>query len=87
MKRLSTDKYPWVLRVEYYKTMKDHPHLRFGQWVWNTYGLRSMRREYQVTEGANGWLSSWPELFYADENTALSLLCKYYEEQHQDEQQ
>lgn len=79
MKRLSTDKYPWVLRVEYYKTMKDHPHLRFGQWVWNTYGI--------ITEDEEGNLCGWPELFYTDENTALSLLCKYYEEQHPDEQQ
>lgn len=72
MRRLTTDKYPWALRTEYYKARKADPqylHLRFGQWVWNTYGDASDS-------------TGWPELFYEqDENKVLALLCRAFANQ------
>ena len=72
MKHLTTDKYPWALRTEYYRSCNACLNdLRFGQWVWNTYG-----------DSSDG--SGWPELFYEeDENKVLALLCKAWDSNNQ----
>lgn len=40
--------------------------IRIGQYVWNKYGHRGIDGE------------GWPELFYADDDRAITLLSSYY---------
>lgn len=47
-----------------YQNSPHSEHERFGQWVVNSHGLPR-------GEG-------WPELYYADQSTAMKILVEYY---------